>query len=176
MYYKEIKLKPHDTKGYLYFIDRKHPLANKSGCVYYHRHLMSLQLQRWLLPKEHVHHIDGNPSNNCLENLELITLSEHAKLHNPAKYNICHNCGKVYKMWGYRSKFCSATCATKDSMRFTVSKKELEKMVWESPTTEVAKHFNVSESAIAKRCKKFNISKPPRGYWQKLHAGKIISG
>ena len=38
------------------------------------------------------------------------------------------------------------------------------------PTSQVAKIFNVSDKAIEKRCKKFGIEKPPRGYWAKKEA------
>jgi hypothetical protein len=51
--------------------------------------------------------------------------------------------------------------------KFNVSKEDLEKLVWEIPTSKIAKQFGVSDNAISKRCKKFGISKPPRGYWQK---------
>ena len=35
------------------------------------------------LPTEiHIHHKDGNPSNNCILNLEAMTQSEHSSLHN----------------------------------------------------------------------------------------------
>ena len=40
----------------------------------------------------------------------------------------------------------------------------LEKLVWEKSTLEIAKDYGVSDVAIAKRCKLFNIEKPPRGY------------
>lgn len=50
---------------------------------------------------------------------------------------------------------------------FDPGPEELKKLVWEKPTTEVAKMFGVSDKAIEKRCKLLGISKPPRGYWQK---------
>ena len=47
-------------------------------------------------------------------------------------------------------------------------KEELEKMVWEIPSTHIAKIYNVSSKAVERWCKKYNISKPPRGYWNKI--------
>ena len=38
-----------------------------------------------ILPKRIIHHINGNKSDNRLENLECITQSEHMKLHFWAK-------------------------------------------------------------------------------------------
>ena len=51
-----------------------------------------------------------------------------------------------------------------------ISKKELKKLVWKIPTSEIARRFNVSDTAVAKRCKKLAISKPPRGYWAKIRS------
>lgn len=47
------------------------------------------------------------------------------------------------------------------------SKEELEKLVWSIPTIEIAKCFGVSDKAINKWCKSYNINKPGRGYWTK---------
>lgn len=48
-----------------------------------------------------------------------------------------------------------------------ISKIELEQLIWEQPTTHIAKQYNVSDKAVEKWCKKYGISKPPRGYWTK---------
>ena len=47
------------------------------------------------------------------------------------------------------------------------SKEELQKLIWEIPTIHVAKKFGVSDKAIEKWCKAYEIGKPPRGYWAK---------
>lgn len=47
-----------------------------------HRYLMEKKIGRKLKKYEIVHHIDGNPSNNNLSNLLLLSLSEHTSLHN----------------------------------------------------------------------------------------------
>lgn len=54
--------------------------------------------------------------------------------------------------------------------KFDITKEELEQLVWEMPTTEIARLFNVSDKAIEKRCKLLEVEKPPRGYWQKKRA------
>ncbi|MBT5429398.1 MAG: hypothetical protein HOK89_05730 [Rhodospirillaceae bacterium] len=46
-------------------------------------------------------------------------------------------------------------------------------MVWSRPTTELAKEFGISGTAIAKKCKTFSITKPKPGFWAKVAAGKI---
>ena len=35
------------------------------------------------------------------------------------------------------------------------------------PTTHIAESYGLSDKAIEKRCKSYNIEKPPRGYWTK---------
>lgn len=58
--------------------------------------------------------------------------------------------------------------------RFSISRADLYCLVWTKPTTEVADILSVSDVAVAKRCKRLNVPKPPRGYWAKVHAGQII--
>ncbi len=45
---------------------------------------METSLGRVLQPREHIHHIDGNKSNNNIENLQLFpNASSHSKIHPP---------------------------------------------------------------------------------------------
>jgi HNH endonuclease len=46
-----------------------------------HRHLMEQALGRKLLSKEVVHHKNGDKRDNRLENLEVMLLSEHSRMH-----------------------------------------------------------------------------------------------
>lgn len=46
-----------------------------------HRVVAAEMLGRELLPGEVVHHIDGDKSNNSPSNLQVMTQSEHAKIH-----------------------------------------------------------------------------------------------
>lgn len=50
------------------------------------------------------------------------------------------------------------------------SKEELHKLVWDKPTAVLAKELGVGDTTIGKWCKKYGITKPPRGYWQKKNA------
>jgi hypothetical protein len=46
-----------------------------------HTYIMEQHIGRKLKQDECVHHIDGNRSNNDIENLQLMTIGEHSKLH-----------------------------------------------------------------------------------------------
>ncbi len=48
----------------------------------------------------------------------------------------------------------------------------LGKLIWEKPTSQIAKDLGVSDKAIEKHCKKLALKKPPRGYWAKIQAGE----
>lgn len=49
--------------------------------VYQHRYIMEKHIGRKLESWEHVHHIDGDKTNNELDNLELLESSDHHKQH-----------------------------------------------------------------------------------------------
>lgn len=53
------------------------------------------------------------------------------------------------------------------------TKDELEALLNEHPTVEIGRMFSMSDNGVARWAKKWNISKPPRGYWQKKQVGKV---
>jgi hypothetical protein len=55
-----------------------------------------------------------------------------------------------------------------------VTREYLHQLVWESPVSEVAAAFGVSDVGLAKACRRSAIPIPPRGYWVKLEAGNWI--
>lgn len=54
----------------------------------------------------------------------------------------------------------------------TLSRQELYDRVWSVSSVQLAQEFGVSDVAIAKACKKYQVPKLPLGYWAKLAADK----
>lgn len=146
------------TLGYLYFIDKNHPMASKDiGKVMVHRHEASIKYGRVLTSDEHVHHIDGNKLNNSHDNLEVLSSSEHGREHMPKVYDryivSCNVCGTKFETSKNSTKqyTCSAKCAGIRSRKFEISKEDLESLLWHYPKTTIAKYYGVSDTAIKKR-------------------------
>ncbi|MDQ2084783.1 hypothetical protein RA307_31780 [Xanthobacteraceae bacterium Astr-EGSB] len=56
--------------------------------------------------------------------------------------------------------------------RQDLSREELFALVWEKPTSEIAKERGVSDVAISKLCSRLQVPKPPRGYWARVQSGQ----
>jgi len=114
-----------------------HPRSNSKGLYPLHRVLMENMLEKYLTYNEIVHHKDGNTQNNNLDNLEVLTRSEHTRLHCPPTPTTdceCFFCRKPMHLtsreWRLRTRrnksghiFCSISCGTK--YQFTVAGKSL---------------------------------------------------
>lgn len=63
----------------IYFPD--HPQSTKEGYIMEHILVMECNIGRWLKDNEVVHHKNHIRNDNRIENLQLMTFSEHARLH-----------------------------------------------------------------------------------------------
>ena len=111
-------------------IDDKHQRFN--GVVYtrdskkHYRVSWHIQREVWnyyygeIPPKHEIHHRDLNSDNNIIENLQLLTKSEHQQLHTPKGFQavefkeprsrICLACGKEFQTTNVRRRYCSEEC------------------------------------------------------------------
>jgi len=171
------------NNGYLECYYPEHPNAMSNGCVYYHRLVMENSLFRYLDNSEYVHHKDENKLNNKSSNLQITDVKEHNTLHRVIPEKECPVCHKMFYRSSRTAIYCCKECFFKSNYFVNVngdltrkpkiewpSKEELEKLVWEKPTTAIAEELGVSDKAVSKRCKKYGIEKPPRGYWAKQDA------
>jgi len=71
--------------GYIMILKKDHPRANNGGYVFEHILIMEKHLDKFIPINENVHHINGLKDDNRLENLEIMTRSEH-RSHHMKKY------------------------------------------------------------------------------------------
>lgn len=159
MYDKTIKLSTDKTLGYQYFCDINHPLANKQGKIYYHRHVASITLGRWIETHEHVHHIDGDRANNHPNNLEVLTQKDHAHHHHGEVKPInCKVCSKSFKPDKPSSMYCSNMCSSFDRRVVTrPSKEELKKQIESHSFCSLGRKYGVSDNAVRKWARSYNL-------------------
>lgn len=81
---KKIKGIGHKKKrsdGYIEIFFPSHPKSNKDGYIMEHDLIMECNIGRWLQDDEVVHHKNKIRDDNRIENLQLMTFKEHARLH-----------------------------------------------------------------------------------------------
>ena len=97
--------------------------VNTGGGTYRLEHdlVMEAHIGRRLEPGEQVHHRNGVKSDNRLENLELVTVANHARQHHPGRVPskwaecICVKCGAVFQrrkreVERHPITYCSRAC------------------------------------------------------------------
>jgi hypothetical protein len=106
---------------YLYAVVPDHPHASKRGYVLHHRVVVENALGRLLLRTEIVHHKNHQSHDNRIENLEVMALGAHTRLHfykGDVATLTCANCGVTFtrarrnrpEAKGYKRAFCSRSC------------------------------------------------------------------
>lgn len=108
-------------------IKSKYKRIGKEGKPY-HRMVVEKAIGRKLSHDEVVHHINGNTFDNRIENLQIVTPCEHARIHNQ-KYprrKICVVCGKEYEPYESKrktGKVCSISCKVELAKRNAAKRK-----------------------------------------------------
>lgn len=109
-----------------------------------------------------LHHINGDNTDNRLENLQILCPNCHSQTDNycgqaNSKENtrFCPDCGRPLK--SKNSNYCPS-CAAKKRKKVTLTKEELIKVLRETGNrNRAAKQLGVSEACIRKWCKEFNL-------------------
>lgn len=105
----------------------------------YPRYLLEKHLDRYLDKDEQVDHIDGNPLNNEISNLQIIKFKEHQKLDVLRNKDVeveCTYCGKKFTIKGSKiaernrkdrhqsGYFCSRSCSGKYGREIQSNKRQ----------------------------------------------------
>lgn len=125
---KKIKSNVISNGDYNLIITNDHPNSYDHGYVLEHRAVMENHLGRLLNKDEVVHHINGNKKDNRIDNLQVMTKSEHTSYHSKLSGKSmvelkCPECKKIFIIDKRRSflvddaecTFCSRQCSGKFS-------------------------------------------------------------
>lgn len=137
---------------------RRYKLLTVNGKkVRAHRHLMEVHLGRKLCPDEHVHHVNGDITDNRIENLEVLKSIDHMRLHKqiyPDTKN-CSNCGSLFTVnprKRLRNICCSRACAYQLIGRAAVESRGIAPhLCRECGETNPGNFYGVSKG-LCKRC------------------------
>lgn len=157
----------------LYIPDHLQALLNPKmyGWVYEHRVVAEEFLGRPLRTDEEVHHLDENKVNNHPENLLVLTQSQHQKLHgwmrrmgiDPTTYptRLCECCGSVLAV--AQQVYCKPECQAQGRRKVErPDKEQLEADMLLFSMVKVGVKYGVSDNAVRKWCKHYNIEIKPR--------------
>lgn len=117
----------------------------------------------------HVDHIDGDWSNCKINNLRFLCPNCHSQTSTfgMTKQNKC-KCGVKIKSARKYCNSCLKTVQQSDKLLNNPTVEEIKNGIWNYTVKGYAIRIGVSECAVRKWCKKYNIQKPPRGYYRKL--------
>jgi|688.fasta_scaffold404328_2 hypothetical protein len=92
------EIKIHDNRTLIYTPNHPYPSHSGGSHVLRYRLVMENHLGRYLLPNEIIHHKNGDCTGDSIENLEVMTQSQHATLHKTCgqwsrKHKNCIQCG-----------------------------------------------------------------------------------
>lgn len=118
-----------DSHGYVDIKMPDHPNAKSDGYIKEHRLVMSSHLGRPLTPKETIHHINGIKTDNRIDNLEIVTASEHNKIHDPLKRLHNKHRLKRQKILEFGFKTCNACRQRKPLSEFSINLKLITKTI-----------------------------------------------
>lgn len=91
----------------------------------------------------------------------------------------CPQCGAPFMVKSELSdrKFCSQECWARTQRRVErPSREELALLVEKLPVRKIAAAHNVTDVAVRKWCKAYEIKTKPRGYWAKVQAKEHAAG
>ena len=131
----------------------------KANLIYEHRYVLEQKIGRLLKDGEVTHHLNGIPTDNRPENLEVRTKSEHSLDHNKGRKTVvlkCPSCGKIFEKGkgqthlqkGGAYTTCSRKCGGKvaSKIQYHGMTEEIKKKISENIIKEYRKFPNAPVS------------------------------
>ena len=161
------------------FVENK--ATKEKHTVSYPKYLMECHLNRYLDKDETVDHIDGNPLNNDISNLQVLKRPEHNKLDAVRNKDVevrCSYCGKKFIIKGsslhYRNRkdrhqsgyFCSRECSGKYGKEIQDKKRKAIKV--DRIVPEKYKDKDTYSSKVSLKQKILNLIKKLINYFKSL--------
>lgn len=136
-------------------------------------------------------HINGDNTDNRLENLAILCANCHrlTPTHSRGTYvaplKTCVDCGDRITKRSTRCRPCNlgrnrkggGALTEREQLEYRCrrkvdrpSREEMQRLVWEEPSSVLGPRLGVSDRMIGKWCQDYGIDKPPRGYWAKMRA------
>lgn len=109
-----------------------------------------------------LHHINGDHHDNRLENLQLLCPNCHSQTDtycgkSETKTHHCLDCGRVVTRPNSRCTSCAAKVRNSNRKSSIPDKETLEKLIHSKSFVEIGKMYNVSDNAVRKWCKSYNL-------------------
>ena len=172
--------------GYKCIYMPNHHRAFDNGCVYEHILKAEEKLKRELKGKEVVHHIDFDKTNNNYDNLMIFDSNEsHISYHGMLKSNhqedfVITEQDGIYSCYSTKRKFICPKCGGKMSGRSIIcfncrqeskainipnkEKLNVDLINNKGNFTKVGEIYNVTDNAVRKWCKKYNMPYHSKDY------------
>lgn len=167
----------------LYMPDHPRCMSNDNWDGYVYEHIVNAtsSIGRELRHDEVVHHLDGNRSNNRIENLLVLERSQHVKLHQwldkgapieklvgeqgmnsvkPVPSAECLICSRTLQ--AKQKRFCSITCMMEDSSNRIPDKATLSELVALHSREAIGRMYGVTGNAVKKWMKRHGMVIPSR--------------
>jgi len=89
----------------------------------------------------------------------------------PKNQIFCKSCNKEITIYG-TSGLCFTCRKFNDRKSVRPNKEDIQLLLLEKPITKISKDYGVSDNAIIRWCKDYDIPRPGRGYWEKVYHNK----
>lgn len=138
------------------YYQERHELLESAGWIVYEIHYSAcFNLEKW-----------SDFINKIKQSAKKVDFDYFSYTPKTQEKRTCGDCGCYINPASIRCRSCNNSLEKKTKISWP-SKEFFEKVLWEKPTTHIAKELGVSDNAVGKHIKKLGLLKPTRGFWVK---------